>query len=179
MINNFYRYPFTFKKDATHLVTVIRIDLALHIGEDEPVPPPDPDVPPPPPEPEPIPVPDPEPVPPVPDDPIPPPDPEDYPIDEHLYPGFLVLIATDGGEGVSDVLSQRGRYFQTVDEAELDAWNLDPDVWSRHLDHTLAHHATWRCAGYAFRLPREHAAWAKLESFVAVRGGLIIIPPGT
>lgn len=179
MNHNYYRYPFVYKRGPQHMISVTRVRLARHIGEDEPDPPvPDPDVPPPPPEPEPVPVPEPEPPVPVPDDPIPPPPPDDYALDEHLYPGVLILVGGDGGELLASIATQKGRYYQIVDEAQLANWALDPDVWDRHLDHTLARHATWRCACYVFRIPVKHPDWKRLVNFVVLRGGVVVIPPG-
>ena len=170
---NYYKIPFTFRHGA-HLLTAVRLKLAAHIADDDPLPPaPDPEVPPPPPEPEAVPPPDPEPPVPVPDDPVPPPPPDDWAVDEHTYPGFLVLYV---GTEPKAVLSHKGRRYQIVTGATLTSWALSTTNFARHLDATLAHHASWRTPHYVFLIDEAHPRYAQLRDYLISRDGLMIAP---
>lgn len=174
MLRNHYNLPFSFRH-GQHLMLAMRLGLAAHISQDDPLPPvPEDDPLPPVPEPEPpVPVPEPEPLPPVPDDPVPPPPDEDWQVDRHFYPGFLVLVDGDP----KDVLSQGGRGYWRVDGATLDTWGLSTTSdakWQEHLDATLAAYATWRRASVAFTVPRDHALFGRLQAYVLQRGGLVV-----
>lgn len=173
MINNYYQMPFTFRHGA-HLLTAVRLRLARYLTEDDPIPPPpEPDPIPPPPEPEPIPVPEPDPVPPPPDDPVPPPPPDDWELDEHVYPGFLVLVPESE---IKDVISHKGRGYQIVTEYTLTAWAISNAVFDRHMDKTLAHHGSWRKPHYVFVVGVEHPQYAQLLAYVIGRGGVVVAP---
>ena len=173
---NYYKMPFTFRHGA-HLLTAVRLRLADHIADDDPLPPaPDPEVPPPPPEPDPVPVPEPEPPVPAPDDPVPPPPPDDWSVDEHTYPGFLVLVAA---EKANAVLSHKGRRYQIVTGDTLTSWSLSgtsPASFARHLDATLAHHASWRTPHYVFLVHPNHERFVELRHYLIARDGLLIAP---
>jgi hypothetical protein len=170
---NYYKIPFTFRHGA-HLITAVPLRLARHVSEDDPLPPaPDPDVPPPPPEPEPVPVPEPEPPVPAPDDPVPPPPPDDWAVDEHTYPGFLVLYVGTDPKGIR---SHKGRRYQIVTGAVLSGWGLSSTNFDRHLDATLAHHATWRTPHYVFLVDAKHERYDELRDYLIARDGLMITP---
>lgn len=155
--------PITSYRQGIHIHHVLRVDLARHMSDPDPIPPPSGD-PIPPPEDDPIPPPEPEPIPTPPDDPIPPPDPEVF-HDHPLAVGTLVLV------NAKYPTSYRGAYWWRVTEAILDEWRPES---AHHLAAYLATYATERRASYIFALSRESVWWDLVAALTDALGGVVV-----